>query len=234
MSFGTLIHTAVLEPELFAETVLVTDLSRSTKAFKELAAAPENEGATIIKSSEMAALMGISKSVHGNPEAHRIIEATQHEVSLFWDEPDIGPCKCRCDCLSTGILADVKSMNISARDTDGWVRDVNTKLWKDGIDIQAGWYLRGARANDYKPHVVAVIVCMQKEPYEVTVKYLQPDLVNYGWERAQEIAMRYHACEIAGSFPGVADQPTDWELPAYAKDDGEQDISTGTMEVSEL
>jgi len=97
MLFGTLVHTAVLEPdELRNRYDLAPD--RRTKAGKELAAEMESKGITPVSAADMDAALAMAGAVRSHQAAAELLRDGQAEQSFWWDDADTGMrCKCRPD-----------------------------------------------------------------------------------------------------------------------------------------
>jgi hypothetical protein len=189
MAWGSLVHAAILEPDRFFKSLAVYTVRKAGKAWDDFNTA--NDGKTIIGASDNAELVAISNAVHAKRSAHRLIEQSQHEVTLQWDSPNIGASKARLDGLTDDCVVELKTaQDISP---DRFFRQcVNLRY-----DIQFGWY---SMAAGNRP--VIVIAVESSAPYDVAVYQIPRAMVDKGRRTAVDIASRYRACERAGEYPG--------------------------------
>ena len=211
MRRGSLIHAAVLEPELFKARASIFNGTRRGKAWEAFKA--DHDPDFILKPDEMGELLAISASVHSNQIASDLINTTRHEVSIFWEDPDVGQCKCRADGLSeqTGLV-EVKTTN-QIDPNDFFRTSYNLRYhW------QLGWYHAGVEAVtglDLPMHVIAV---EQTPPYDVIVYSVPHMVIEGGWQDAKEIAMEYRDAVRQGvALPGIESGIREFELPEWAK-----------------
>jgi len=226
MRWGRLVHSAILEPDTFFADLAIYDGIRRGKAWDEVAA--EHAPDSILKADELADLTRISAAVHANREAHRMIEASEHEVSLTWEHPHIGACKARIDGLSEVVGGfDLKSTAaiLPARFAG--------QFFALGYDLQLGWYDLGAAAAGLKVpwHVISVEA---KPPHAVIVYRMPEYIIQEGQKRAVEIAQRYRICEHLGVYPGIAETVLDFEPPAWMAGGMATSIPDETINASEL
>jgi len=158
MLFGTLFHTAALEPQIYEDTVAVCppDLDRRTKAGKLWV--QENGNRDQISYNDHMKIMAMRASVMPHlPE----LATLDVEVSYFW-----GDCKARYDAIhtDTGWIYDLKTTEDASE--GGFVRSVCNFMY----DIQAAHYLAGYEAVHGKPAQGFKFVCVEKKyPYECVV-----------------------------------------------------------------
>ena len=228
MQLGTLIHSAVLEPELFGGEVIVWDGGiKKGKAWTEFKA--EHEGKQILKPEELADIFAIKEAVWANPTAAMLIRQTQHEVSLQW-ENELGMGKCRADGYNeqTGLVVELKT------GSDISPRGFTNIAYRLGYHLAGGWTRMGLQALGLK-YTKYVIICVeQKRPHDVIVYDVTEDWMNEGEKEATEIAKKWNAARVTGDYAGQAEDGLVLGLPGWVGDDKEIDISNGTMEASEL
>lgn len=210
MVMGTLIHEAVLEPELMSGWAVCeaeTWKAKGVKKWRE-----ENEGRTQVLSTQLATLMKISASVWGNSHAAHMIRTTEHEVPMFWDDRLYGKAKAKLDGISDKILIDVKT-------TKGPLTDyaLDGLFFRMGYHIQMGWYREGANAcgRGIDNDAAYIIWVRQDKDFDCRVMQVAPSLIDMGTEEAIEIAKRYHICEATNSFPGVSQTIDEISAPGW-------------------
>jgi len=222
MRMGTLIHAAVLEPDVFAAEVEIWEGAKRGNAWAEFKAAHDAEW--IVSRDEHAKLLAIMASVHSHRDAHRMISDSEHEVSIDWSSPRYGEAMARLDGYGErcGIF-DIKTTQ-SIRP-----RDFFRTCYGFGTHIQMGWYRLGVQVHtgfgDIPVHVIAV---EQTPPYDCVVYRVPEPILDTGLEEAETIAVQYRCCEAAGYFAGVADTIQEYELPAWASG-GERDVTPAQL-----
>jgi hypothetical protein len=211
MRMGTLIHAAVLEPDTVS-TWAVRDAKNWTgKGVAEWKA--EHADQTQVLAHEVTDLLRISAAVHANRDAAWLINATRHEVPLFWDGGDqYGQAKARADGVAPGILMDLKTTKGDIDD-----RTIERLSWNMGYHVQLGWYREGANAAEYAVPTdgVYIIWLRQGDDLDCRVSRLSTALVEVGAEQAIDIAHRYRVHEACGTFPGVSSAIETLEAPAW-------------------
>lgn len=146
LRWGTLVHTALLEPALFGQTVVAMPegLDKGTGAKARVAEfEAAHAGKEIIDSAEAASLAAIVKRVTEDEFAMDLLGAPgRTEHSLFWDDEQTGiALRCRPDYWrNDGILVDVKT----TADCSSW--GFGKSALDYGYDRQAAIYWDGVTA----------------------------------------------------------------------------------------
>ncbi len=200
MKLGTLIHCAVLEPgELDSRYVVWEGGRRAGKEWAAFAEDAETRGLEVVTSTALHVGMTVAASIRANKRAVALLEGAETERALFWEHPEIGPCKARLDAIAaTGELADIKT----CRDIASFTRQFE----RHGHDLQAGWYRDGwRRTTGQRAPAFWLIVAETEAPFDVAVWRVPEVALQAGLERAEAIAKRYRECEATGEFPGIQD-----------------------------
>ena len=134
MALGTAIHAALLEPDTFADAVIVSpyDSFRSAEA-KAWKIEKEAAGVCIVKQDYLNQIEMICQRTTAIDEVADILENTEKEL-VYRAEINGLQCQCRFDAIDTDcrIAYDVKTT--AKFDKFDWqVRDL-------GYDFSAGWY----------------------------------------------------------------------------------------------
>ena len=206
MRMGTLGHSAVLEPDDFAGRIDVVEYKRGAA----WADAKDRAGEFAITGAELSQLMQISGAVHANQAAHKLIADTEHEVSVFWDEQGIGPCKARMDAyaITTGVV-DVKTTQQMER------RAFVNVCARLGYHIKMAWYRRAAFALTGQTVPVHLIVIEQGKPHDTAVYRMRDMDLDLGDRNAIAIASAYANAERVKLFPGVSPGVSDLAMPDW-------------------
>lgn len=208
MQRGTLMHLAILEPEKL-EGLVISDLNRNTKAFKELAA--EHGKHNIVKSYEAEELRQAQAMVLNHGEAARLLNAEgKSEVEKYWIHNGVA-CKAKIDFETDDFIVEYKTTG----NLDSFLKTcANLKY-----NLQLAWYWE---ACGRKP--VFIISQEQKAPFDVAV-FEVPQLQLQCWlQDCWDIVEHYELCKVAGKFPGAYQDVMSFELPSWAQDVKELEI----------
>jgi len=220
--YGTLVHTAILEPDLLEGTYAVWDASRRTNKYKEFAA--ENSDKLIVTTEQLASLPIISQNLKDDAESMRLLRGCDSEVSMFWELDSGAKCKGRLDVAqkSSHIIADIKTMRVIRKG----------KFWRDafdnGLHIQAGHYAEGYRrcfGIDHNPSWW--FICIESvAPYRVVSRPISPEALEYGRIKNNEIVNKIHIGNVTGAWSTLAQEEgiQEGQLPEWYKQEEEWTI----------
>jgi hypothetical protein len=230
MRMGTLAHRAILEPGRYAESVAVwTGGAKRGKAYDVFCEA--NAGKDILSESESAAIMAMRSAVRQNGDAARLLadcETFEHVAQWYEGGTGVGACKARLDgCAgrgASGMFLDYKTTREIGKDGARFMRSAEGM----GYSHQLAWYWLAMG----KPSNAWIIAQESAPPYSVAVFWVPAGVLEPALKECLDIARMYRACEMTGCFQGPTRGVITWERPSWAT--GEQDMTTGTMEASEL
>jgi exodeoxyribonuclease VIII len=215
--WGTLVHTAILEPETVAErTVVAPEIDRRTKAGKEEWANFQAiaAGKEIVSEDEQIALDEICIAVRKHPGASRALDMIREvESSIFWMDHETGiDCRCRPDAILTnGLILDVKT-TVDAS-PDSFARSLANYRYH----VQAAFYSDGYQAAfGEKPKGFAFLAIEKEPPYLCALYVLDATSLLRGRADYQADLRTYQACMESGEWPGLSPQPVVIELPKWA------------------
>lgn len=179
LDFGTLFHTAVLEPDNLADyAVLDADKiglksdgtpaqnPTMTAAWKRAVAEAEADGRTVIAQADLDRALAMAEAIHGHDTAANLLHGIDgtFEESAF-AEVDGVPCRARFDKRIPGAILDLKSTSAKPG------ADSLTRAILDyGYDLSAAHYLKVAQALDLDVDTFALIF-VSKTPNEQTGRY---------------------------------------------------------------
>jgi exodeoxyribonuclease VIII len=161
MALGSAVHTALLEPDRFAEEYVVCPeecSDRRTKAYKEWVASVD--GAIVLTADDAATIDAIRESVRRDDFASKLLAADGHvEKSLEWTEHDV-LCRMRFDKIAGPFCIDIKTCQDAT--PEAFAKTIASYRY----DLQASHYISGLREIDHIPRFVFVAVetCV---PYRV-------------------------------------------------------------------
>lgn len=223
MREGTIVHTAVLEPENFdAEYIAAPKVDKRTAAGKaEWAAFLERAGKReFITPDEKEMVFGVHKAVHAHACSGVLEEKLHAEVSIFWDVtlPDgrVIPCKCRPDWIHPqGFVVDVKTTQ------DASPRGFQKSIEKFGYHISAAFYMDGCEAAGLDVSRWIWIAAEKTPPYLCAYYEASEDYLRIGREKYIAALTQIADAEESGIWPGYADEdvivlePSRWLMPTY-------------------
>jgi hypothetical protein len=189
MDFGTMVHTALLQPEEFprcytimpafeadAENLTkqgkVPASPKATTYYREKAKAFEamcaSTGTSIVPQAQYDAAYEMGKKIRGHQVAAKFFQrgASSEAVVLWRHEPTGLLCKARFDCLVEGELPTALDVKTTA---DALPRGFGYSIRKWGYYFQAAFYLSGLRAVGLKHPNFLFLAGESKEPYAVIV-----------------------------------------------------------------
>jgi len=226
LRFGSLFHAALLEPSVFAQNAVVWQGGSKVKFPKQWRAFQEEHDRRWIldDADEQAALMAMSVNVHANPDAHRLIANSRHEVVRQWQIDGVGPCKCKLDGLGPEGFIELKST--TADDKPQFFAQCE----RLGYFIQLGWERLAVKDETQNGWVISV---QNREPYWVGVFQIPETILRDGEREAIRIARDYRTCEAMGKYPGPCEGIQQFERAGWVGgEDGA--IPSDEMEASEL
>lgn len=216
MRLGTLTHSAVLEPDSFASSVIALPegIDRRTSAGKAEWNAFEIEanGREIITAEEMAKLEAIRDAVHAHPAAAKALAGSPTiEQSIFWDIDDVA-CRCRPDCVTErGVIVDLKTTRDAS--PDGFAKSIASYRYH----VQAAYYSDGYEAAFGEAPRGFVFIAVETEPpYLVGVYVASAQMILRGRSAYEADLETFRRCRDADEWPGYSDTPLTLELPKWA------------------
>lgn len=191
MRLGSLLHLALLEPELFQKTYVLEpkfigktkDGRDSTRSGEAKAAREEWKlslpaDAVIVSEDEMHDIEGMIESVMRHRDAKNMLRNGTAEISGYYRDPTTGiKCKIRPDFFLERHMAvmDVKTTE------DCSVEAFSRSIWSWRYDIQMGMYCAGIEfITGKKVEYPLYLVIERKPPYECAVYRCDDGLVARG------------------------------------------------------
>lgn len=207
MTFGTALHTAVLEPDRFAAEYAVWEGDRRTKDGKAAYEALLATGATLISAADSDAISAMAMAVRQHPVAGPLLQDGQAESSVFWQHPASGlECKCRPDWWrNDGMVVDVKTTEDAS--PAAFARSVAAYRYH----VQAAHYMAGTQARRF-----LFIAIEKKAPHAVAVYELDADAIDLGNRLRERDLQQYASCSEFGIWPGYPTEVLPLALPKWA------------------
>jgi len=215
--FGTLVHTAILEPEKIASTyaVVPADMNKHTNAWKDFK--KEYAHKKIVDADDMQAAMDICASVMKHPQAGALLSAAGvSEKAIFATDPETGvEVKIKPDRFTdAGIIIDLKT-------TDDARRDAFAKsVYKYRYHVQDAFYTDVATWAGRAVQAFVFIAIEKEPPYAVSVWWLDAEAREKGRAAYRADLDVYAQCLKEGAWHSYQ-QPQDEDiilsLPKWAQ-----------------
>jgi hypothetical protein len=220
MLMGRAVHCAVLEPDRFDDAFAIyTGARRAGKdwiAFKD-----EHAGLDILKPAERVTAMCIRDAVRDEPRAMRYLETGRAEIVLQWTSQHT-QLKARLDWISgDGVLVELKTTRTI--DPRRFFADATRRYYH----AQLAWYNWGAGVCGNTITAVKMIVAQNQPPYDVAVWNAPDAVLARGEDEYLSWLDRLWECRERDEWPGVQEEETDFELPAWADSDDELTLKIG-------
>ena len=187
MELGTAIHTAVLEPDVFAARYITkpAGLDMRYKEGKEWAA--QHADKIIMYPEKYEVCMGISEAVRRNKIASAILGAGRAELSYMVTDPEYDvPLRIRPDFLSDrGFMVDLKSTQ-DAR-ADAFARACVTFDY----DLQQAFYQRVHKIETGEDVDFLFLAAEKDSPYAVATYTLDESFVDRGTKSMHQALRAY-------------------------------------------
>lgn len=225
-AMGTAVHSAVLEPERFAEEYVVgLDCGRKSKIDKDAWAEFEAKHPTalILDKDDAEICRGVSGAVWGHPVARELLSSQgAREVCIVWDDEATGlRCKARIDAIGTvagwSVLADLKTIGDGLNDArpDGFAKACANFMYH----VQAAHYMAGAAALSDHPRRFFHIAAEKVRPFGVAVYELSEGALAQGEQQRRRWLHRMAECEKTNVWPGYPTHVMPLDLPAWAREE---------------
>lgn len=159
---GNLIHQAILEPGLFADTVIVAPAcdrrtTEGKRIWAEFQAA--SEGKTVVDQETHTTICQMRDAVRANRMASKLLSGDRTEVSVYWRDEVTGVlCKARADHINGDLVIDLKSTG------DASSRAFQVQIERYKYHLSAAYYLDGF-ANFLPVRMFAWLAAEKTPPY---------------------------------------------------------------------
>jgi hypothetical protein len=243
---GTLAHCAILEPEALADRYVVvpedapkrpTEAQWNAKKSNESSQAAKDwwtawgedvAGRTVVEAKDYAVTQQQLAAVAACPEIARLLSSGLSELSVFWEDPATGVyCKARLDWVHErpdGFAQPLDLKSTVDESPNGFGRTVARMRH----ELQQAHYENALRAVGMRqlPFVFAVVT---SAPPVLAVPYLLPEAyAAQGRELVRELYTTYAHCRATNTWPAYGSGFMEADIPAYAYDHTEVEISDAT------
>lgn len=248
MEFGSAMHMAVLEPELFCETYTVSPkFDRRTTEGKAQAAQwdEQNLGKKALTQEVMELLENIQRAIGLHSTGATLVRNGRKEMSFFWTDAETGiACKFRPDVLlldggeavtlGTALELDALQHVIGQLDLKS-TRDAERNafrrdIFKLGYDIQAAYYSDPLSEYLQRPIPFKFLAVESAAPHGVALYGVGERLMQIGRSKYRAALQLLQWCRERDEWPSYQpfsdedqiEAPT-WEKAIEFDDDDDQD-----------
>lgn len=216
MKFGSAVHYAILEPELFRHKVFAQpDVDKRTKAGRAIwdnFAASLSDGAIVLPQEQYDAALACAESVRAHRTANRLLANGDSEVVFIHKEANTGMMlKARMDfiCRDLPAIVEVKTAADASPSAFGQAAG------KYGYHIQAALYREIVMQTGGGICDVVFIVIETEPPYCVAVYSLDDDTMQHGLNICMAAIEKYKKSLETNYWPGYPDEITELRIPGY-------------------
>lgn len=219
MKMGTLVHTAILEPDRFDSTYIIApDMDRRTKDGKAAWEAIESEasesGKMVVKPSDLQHIRGMKESVFAHRSGSAALKAGGLiEASLYATHLETGVLRRgRPDLISKGnAIIDVKTCAKNYGGKAEFARSVANFRY----DVQAAFYLDLAKSCGMEKEVFVFLVVEKEPPYAVAVYQLDAESVEAGRQQYLKNLQLLAECMQFDEWPAYSSEVEVLSLPKW-------------------
>jgi exodeoxyribonuclease VIII len=216
LRFGSLCHTAILQPDKLESIYCVTDLERINKKDKATQAEQERAGARqLVKRPDWDEALRLRDAVHAHPTARDMLAPVGllTEVSGAWDDQATGlRCRKRSDALRTDWKAVVDLKSTQDASPEGFAKSVANYQYH----IQQAHYCAGLAEVWHRPEAFFFIAVEKEPPFLIGIYELDVEAVRLGEALRRRALDGWAECIRTGIWPGYAETPVSLSLPAWA------------------
>ena len=199
MVWGTVFHTALLEPGRFLDGIVANPYDGRTKDGKKFK--DEHAGYTVISKDDYDGVMAARDALLRNPTIKALIEREgMSEATGVWIDPDTGLlCRCRPDHYvpSLAMAVDIKTT------TNAGAKAFAKTAANFGYDLQAEFYSEGwNRAGGGEVENFIFVVVERDPPYAHALYEIDEPGRAMGQVIMRKALARYAECKASGVWPG--------------------------------
>lgn len=211
--FGTLVHEAILEPDLWAARCRPSGkIDRRTKEGKAIAEWQESQseslGLRFIPEYTYNKVCAIAERVQASVGASGLLTSGVAESSGF-SEIYGQPVKIRPDYMTDEVIVDLKTTNDA--------REFEKSVFNYGYDIQAAFYVAVAEAIDGIKRKFVWLVVEKETPHGVQIYEPSPEVMERGTALFRQAIDTYKTCATLDVWPSYSTKTQTVNLPRWIK-----------------
>lgn len=206
MRWGTLVHRAILEPERYEQTTVISDERRGTNKYRELV--EENPGKDILKTREAMDIRLITSRVMDHPYAGSMIrQCTNYELPFTIEQCDV-PHRGIIDGLGSWFLLDLKTTTSVSHYM------LQRNIYESKYYMQAAIYERAAHIMGHDPEAYFIIAVESAAPHHVQVVELEPHYIARGHIEWENLLEQWKQWDGKAAHSLNADDEAGWMMDA--------------------
>lgn len=198
---GRAAHKYVLETyDFYNEFAVAPNCDRRTKEGKAqwLLFCDQNEGKDIITEEQFEQIEAMRTAAYATPFVSKLLSG-EHEMSYFWTDEETGlKCKVRPDSINHKLKIVVDYKTCDNAETQRFMKQAIDL----GYDLQASYYLDGAKANTGEDYIFVFIAQEKKPPYAVNILQADETFIRSGRELYKSMLNTYKECSESGNWFG--------------------------------
>jgi exodeoxyribonuclease VIII len=223
LTFGTAVHTAILEPDTWDSLYVKgpPGVDKRHKDYKSAKTEAGNNGKILLDPTQWDNVSYAWESVFAHPIAAEWFnnKAAIAEGSLWVEEENTGIlAKCRPDwlMLDEGLCVDLKTTKNASPDPDGVGGGFPRSCGQYRYDVAAAWYTDMLTTHFEKPFDMPFVAVESSPPFNTCVYRIDPDSV----QRArlaymQDLARLIEFVEQPDAEGGYSDTVEVIQIPKY-------------------
>ncbi|MDH5527166.1 MAG: PD-(D/E)XK nuclease-like domain-containing protein [Gemmatimonadota bacterium] len=219
MRFGSLFHSATLEPDTLADFYRVApQVDRRTKdgkaAWADFERECEENGLTVVSQDDLDMARAMATAVRNHPRASRMLAGGAPEQTIYWTDSETGLlCRARPDYLGEQAqlcIPDLKSTN--SAHPSAFARSVVNF----GYHRQEAFYAGGVEAVTGDALPMVFLAVEKARPFQVALYTLPEDFVEKGRQQIRAALRRLADCKKKDEWPGYPEVITELTMPGWA------------------
>jgi hypothetical protein len=217
MEFGTIVHEAILEPELFKVNYCIRPEfsgKGSVAQREEWESRQHAMGRKGLDAEDYEKIQAMLLSVSKHKTARRLLDCGHAEESYFAEfyTDSAFPLKCRPDLLREGkIIVDVKTTS------DASLGDFQKSIANFKYHLSAALYLDVVSAVTHENYTDFVILAIEtKPPYAVATFLLDEATIDVGRSLYKKAMIIFAQSKKTGIYEAYPDEIQPINLPAWA------------------
>lgn len=222
MLIGTMVHLLVLGPRKGGKPIVFFGGERRQgKAWDEFSAA--NSHAEILTKPEWSEAKAIAEALMNDPMAIARLEGARFEVPIKWEENGLIFSTSGIDIITAnGAAGDLKTTSTTF--PEAWTRHAFKMLYPQ----QMAFYRRGLAANGIEcPAGLFLLGVETNAPYEVVDLELTEAMIDHADRSVSLWIEKLRVYKDSNQWPGYAQSPVPFDLPAYMQSPDDEDDDAG-------